>query len=194
MTDIVERLLDYSKDDHERGCQGRFYDCSCGYDDKRDPLMVEAAKTIASLRDENASLASWQCEFTDGKTGLVYGQGGTTFCIMAKRMEQNLGQVEKLSEELERVKREAERAHDAHGVRFLNYLEETARLADEVTRLKAELHIAQEWSAKILEGQKEDADEIDRLRAALEAAADRLFDAGLNDAWADARAALGEKP
>lgn len=87
MTDIVERLLDYSKDDHERGCQGRFYDCSCGYDDKRDPLMVEAAKTIASLRDENASLASWQCEFTDGKTGLVYAEGGGTYCAMAKEVE-----------------------------------------------------------------------------------------------------------
>ena len=57
-----------------------------------------------------------------------------------------LGQVGQLSEELERVKREAERAQDAHGVRFLNYLEETARLADEITRLKAELHIAQEAS------------------------------------------------
>ena len=73
-----------------------------------------------------------------------------------------LGQVGQLSEELERVKREAERAQDAHGVRFLNYLEETARLTDE----------------------------IERLRSALEVAADRLFDAGLNDAWADARAAL----
>jgi len=52
MSDIVERLLDCAKDDHERGCQGREYDCSCGYDAKRDPLMVEAAKTICSLRDE----------------------------------------------------------------------------------------------------------------------------------------------
>ena len=52
MSDIVERLLDYAKDDHERGCNGRQYDCSCGYDEKRDPLMVEAAKTIESLRSE----------------------------------------------------------------------------------------------------------------------------------------------
>lgn len=49
------------------------------------------------------------------------------------------GQVEKLSEELERTKREAERAQDAHGVRFLNYLEETARLTDEIERLRAAL-------------------------------------------------------
>lgn len=52
---------------------------------------------------------------------------------------ENLGQVGQLSEELERVKREAERAQDAHGVRFLNYLEETARLTDEVERLRAAL-------------------------------------------------------
>jgi len=58
---------------------------------------------------------------------------------------QNHGQVDKLSEELERVKREAERAQDAHGVRFLNYLEETARLSDEVTRLRAALREVLSW-------------------------------------------------
>lgn len=52
MSDIVEMLLDYTKDDHARGCNGRQYDCLCGYDEKRDPLMVEAAKTIESLRSE----------------------------------------------------------------------------------------------------------------------------------------------
>ena len=52
MSDIVKRILDYAKDDHERGCRGREYDCSCGYDDKRDPLLVEAAKTIESHRAE----------------------------------------------------------------------------------------------------------------------------------------------
>ena len=43
MSDIVERLRIYATDDHERGCQGRCYDCSCGYDEKRDPLLKEAA-------------------------------------------------------------------------------------------------------------------------------------------------------
>lgn len=88
MGDLVVRLHEYSLDDHERGCQGRYYDCSCGYDAKRDPLLDEAIARIRQLEAENASLASWQCEFTDGKTGLVYGQGGSTFCIMAKRVEQ----------------------------------------------------------------------------------------------------------
>ncbi len=50
MSDIVERLRIYATDDHERGCQGRCYDCSCGYDDKRDPLLKEAADEIERLR------------------------------------------------------------------------------------------------------------------------------------------------
>jgi hypothetical protein len=50
MIDIVERLRIYATDDHERGCQGRYYDCSCGYDEKRDPLLKEAAAEIERLR------------------------------------------------------------------------------------------------------------------------------------------------
>ncbi len=52
MTDIVEKLRGYARDDHERGCQGREYDCSCGYDGKRDTLLVEAADKIERLRAE----------------------------------------------------------------------------------------------------------------------------------------------
>ena len=49
MIDLVERLRGYASDDHERGCQGRYYDCSCGYDGKRDPLIEEAADRIEKL-------------------------------------------------------------------------------------------------------------------------------------------------
>lgn len=56
MSDIVEMLRGYANDDHERGCQGRYYDCSCGYDDKRDPLLTDAADEIARLRAENERL------------------------------------------------------------------------------------------------------------------------------------------
>ena len=50
MTDIVERLRNYATEDHDRGCHGREYSCSCGYDDQRDALLVEAADTIDRLR------------------------------------------------------------------------------------------------------------------------------------------------
>lgn len=50
MADIVDRLRCYARDDHERGCNGRYYDCSCGYDGKRDTLLVESADEIERLR------------------------------------------------------------------------------------------------------------------------------------------------
>ena len=49
MSDLVERLREYASDDHERLCDGRCYSCSCGYDDKRDPLLLQAATRIAQL-------------------------------------------------------------------------------------------------------------------------------------------------
>ena len=51
-SDIVDRLRGYAGDDHERNCEGRCYTCSCGYDDKRDPLLTEAADEIARLTAE----------------------------------------------------------------------------------------------------------------------------------------------
>ena len=49
MSELVERLRGYASDDHERGCQGRYYDCTCEYDGKRDPLLEEAADRIEQL-------------------------------------------------------------------------------------------------------------------------------------------------
>ncbi len=50
MSITVERLRSYATEDHDRGCHGREYSCSCGYDDQRDPLLVGAADEIARLR------------------------------------------------------------------------------------------------------------------------------------------------
>jgi len=77
MSDLVERLRAWGP------MVSSGYECPAA-----GTVMHEAADRIEQLEAENASLATWQCEFTDGKTGLVYGQGGTTFCIMAKRMQQ----------------------------------------------------------------------------------------------------------
>jgi hypothetical protein len=46
---LVERLRDYAGDDHERLCQGRNYDCTCGYDARRDPLIAAAADELTAL-------------------------------------------------------------------------------------------------------------------------------------------------
>lgn len=50
-------------------------------------ICAEAADRIEALEAENASLSTWQCEFTDGKSGIVYGEGGGTYCAMARRVE-----------------------------------------------------------------------------------------------------------
>lgn len=71
MSDLVERLREVA----ERA------------DANYPAIMEQAAAEIERLRAENTSLASWQCEFTDGKTGLVYGEGGSTYCAMAKEVE-----------------------------------------------------------------------------------------------------------
>ena len=56
MTELVERLRDYAGDDHERLCQGRNYDCTCGYDERRDPLIAAAADELTALTAKVALL------------------------------------------------------------------------------------------------------------------------------------------
>lgn len=48
------------------------------------------------LRAENFSLAAWQCEFTDGKTGLVAHEHGGTYCAMAKENERQAAELRSL--------------------------------------------------------------------------------------------------
>ena len=64
MSDLVERLREYASDDHERGCQGRYYDCTCEYDGKRDPLLEEAADRIEQLEAALREIGSPPDHFT----------------------------------------------------------------------------------------------------------------------------------
>ena len=50
MTDIVAELLDFTTRDHERGCTGREYVCSCGYDQDIEDAVKKAAAEIEHLR------------------------------------------------------------------------------------------------------------------------------------------------
>lgn len=56
--ELVERLRAYADDDHERLCGGRNYDCTCGYDERRDPLLAEAADAITRLVEERDKLVA----------------------------------------------------------------------------------------------------------------------------------------
>lgn len=50
--------------DHARGCQGREYTCTCGYDDERDALIktlvgaLEAAKEVVNVAEKMTSCRS----------------------------------------------------------------------------------------------------------------------------------------
>jgi predicted nuclease with TOPRIM domain len=72
--------------------------------------------------------------------------------------------------------------------------------AAEIERLNRELDdvwdalaIQREDNGSFGDAFKRQAAEIERLQAALDRAADRFFDAGMNDDWAEARAALAEE-
>lgn len=65
MMDLTKRLDEIvHSDDHARLCQGREYSCSCGYDERKDALIWEAANELGRLR------ALVEQAFRDG---LVYG-------------------------------------------------------------------------------------------------------------------------
>lgn len=66
MSDIVEkRLRNFDYADHERGCAGRCYECTCGYDDRVRERVFEAAAEIERLRAENERLRSYARQFGD---------------------------------------------------------------------------------------------------------------------------------
>lgn len=46
---LVERLRTACDDDHERGCQMRYAECSCGFDEASARTAGEAADTITAL-------------------------------------------------------------------------------------------------------------------------------------------------
>lgn len=81
-------------DDHERGCQGRTYACSCGYDDERDAeierlrklldlaakqLQVEARAAVTGSVNQSSG-SSDPCEAGAGTAGRAMEQdnGGST--------------------------------------------------------------------------------------------------------------------
>lgn len=56
-SDLVEKLNDiWRDDDHERGCEGRNYTCSCGFDERTYETGRLAAEAIAAKDAELAKL------------------------------------------------------------------------------------------------------------------------------------------
>ncbi len=46
--ELIKRLRARPGADHERGCDGRNYECTCGYNDANDSLFIEAADALSS--------------------------------------------------------------------------------------------------------------------------------------------------
>ena len=53
---LVDRLTRRFDGDHDRGCDGRNYACSCGYSDGMDALCDEAAAVIQAQAARIAEL------------------------------------------------------------------------------------------------------------------------------------------
>jgi len=60
MSQLVERLRKQVGDDHVRGCQGRQYACSCGYDLSTEGLLETAAARIKQLEAALRIIAGYE--------------------------------------------------------------------------------------------------------------------------------------
>ena len=75
--ELIARLLAQVTDDHERGCMGRNYGCTCGYDEKTEKLMDEAAEALHRLARNQitashttiAQAAAFQAQHADATRG-----------------------------------------------------------------------------------------------------------------------------
>lgn len=80
MMDVVERIRNLSMAVNMTGCSNE------SEQKVSDEIATLRAKNERLLK-ENFSLSAWQCEFVDGKTGLVAHEHGGTYCAMAKENE-----------------------------------------------------------------------------------------------------------
>lgn len=53
MSDIIKRLVAICEDGHKRGCDGRNYQCTCGFEDEEIKTCTDAAAEITLLTEEN---------------------------------------------------------------------------------------------------------------------------------------------
>lgn len=68
MSDLIERLQGIAgTSDHERGCAGREYSCSCGFDDLVEELCDKAQST---LRTQSATITTLQAELAEARDEL----------------------------------------------------------------------------------------------------------------------------
>lgn len=62
---LEKRLKEVREDDHERGCEGRFYSCSCDYENLIDQALKDSQVAIADLRARNDALCDIIFRYVD---------------------------------------------------------------------------------------------------------------------------------
>lgn len=123
--ELVARIRAYAEDDHERLCQGREYSCSCGYDERRDPLLSEAAEALTTLERE---LEEARAE----RDALIKSTGEhlTVRSEYLARATASQAEVERLKEALARTERNRDmwKAQVAEQAKQLDHLMSLRRL------------------------------------------------------------------
>jgi hypothetical protein len=135
---------------------------------RHEGAVAAMTADVEHLRAENASLAAWQCVYTDGKTGLVGDEHGNQYCAIAQEVE---------------AVRSANRDVMLH---FDVLKADYDALRAEVERLTAQLVEAEKYNG----WHQQACIENERLRAAVEKAADRLAECNQSHYAHEARAAL----
>jgi hypothetical protein len=70
--DLIERLKEGTHGDHDRGCEGRQYSCTCGFDQRVWDAGTEAASRLAALQQRVEELERKLRDWRDGdREGVV---------------------------------------------------------------------------------------------------------------------------
>jgi hypothetical protein len=56
LVELAEKAKDLAASDHDRGCAGRCYSCSCGYDDRVSGLLEDLAKARSLIASQAGGL------------------------------------------------------------------------------------------------------------------------------------------
>jgi hypothetical protein len=86
---LAKTLHDHAASDHIRGCMGRQYHCSCGYDTKTEELLPEAAARIEALEAALHEAFMAMCAYRDNKDEEVFQDAIDALGLAALAPEQD---------------------------------------------------------------------------------------------------------
>ena len=85
---LIERLRIAATDDHERGCQGRYFTCTCGYDAATQITCQDAARALEAA-DALADELEWATrQIAPHKIMCMADDGPACTCDRPQRIKQ----------------------------------------------------------------------------------------------------------